>query len=366
MAFTKWNFDNAPYLVLFELTRACALACQHCRARAIKKRNPLELQEHEISMVLEQLEEFERPLLVLTGGDPFERPDLVDIVSEARRRKIKVAITPSATNLVTEKSLNALAQSGIERLAISLDGADPASHDAFRRVEGSYEKTIQIIRWAHAAGIPIQINTSICKYNLDLFEKIYLQVKQLGAVLWSVFFLVPTGRASRGMQISADEAELVLKKMALLSASNGFDIKATAAPHFRRVLLEAGSRGGRSSSDELSSISPHMRLGDLRSYQSVNDGKGVVFISHTGEVFPSGFLPLSAGNIRESKLVDIYRESALFRDLRNPDLLKGKCGRCNFKNICGGSRARAFAETGDYLAQDSLCIYEAAEYASRS
>lgn len=312
-------------------------------------------------MVFEQLGEFGQPLVVLTGGDPFARPDLIEIVREARRRRIKVAITPSATELVSEQAINALAEAGVERLAISLDGADAKSHDEFRRVAGSYEHTVRIIKWASAAGIPIQINTSICKYNVAKFEEIYSQVKQLAAVLWSIFFIVPTGRANREMQISALEAEEILTKMSFLAASTEFDIKATAAPHFRRVLLETCfSKEQDYRPGELSSISPHLRLGTLRSYQSVNDGKGVAFISHTGDIFPSGFLPLSAGNIRENKLADIYRESPLFRQLRNAELIKGKCGRCTYRNICGGSRARAYAETGDYLAEDSLCIYDEA------
>lgn len=354
--FSKMDFDKSPYLVLWELTRACALACQHCRARALKRRDPLELQGDDISLVLDQLEEFGKPLIVLTGGDPFERADLFDIVRECKRRKFKVAITPSATPKVSQAEIVKLAQSGIERLAISLDGHTAEIHDAFRRVKGSFKQTIDIIGSARAANIPVQINTSICKYNFAHFDNLHFLVSELGAVLWSIFFIVPTGRANVEMQISAAQAEEILKKMSSLSVTSQFDIKATAAPHFRRVLLDTVF--SEEHSHDLSSISPGMRLGALRSYQSVNDGKGILFISHTGDVYPSGFLPIRAGNLKEQSLAQIYRESDLFKNLRDASLLKGKCGACRYKNLCGGSRARAYAETEDYLAEDSLCIFQ--------
>lgn len=353
----RFDFNKSPYIVLWELTRACALACQHCRARAVRKRNPLELADSEVSMVLDQLEEFGKPLLVLTGGDPFERPDLFEIIKEAKRRKFKVAITPSATPRIDREAVQKLADSGIERLAISLDGHNAQIHDEFRRVSGSYDQTLRIIKWGKEAGIPIQINTSICRYNHDSFARLHEQVSELGVVLWSLFFLVPTGRANREMQISAAQAEDIMKKMALMSVSCGFDVKSTAAPHFRRVLLETVFINKQEEYD-FAAISPQLRLGALRSYQSVNDGKGIVFISHTGDVYPSGFLPLPAGNLRETTVSDIYRESDMFKKLRDPDLLEGKCGRCRYKRACGGSRARAFAETGNYLAEDSLCAYD--------
>jgi radical SAM protein with 4Fe4S-binding SPASM domain len=322
----------------------------------MKRRNPQELYGDDISLVLDQLEEFGKPLIVLTGGDPFERPDLFEIVRECKRRNFKVAITPSATPKVTEAAVLKLAEAGIERLAISLDGHTAEIHDAFRRVQGSFKQTMDIISWARAAGIPVQINTSICKYNFACFDDLHSMVSKLGAVLWSVFFIVPTGRANVEMQISDAQAEEILQKMANLSVTSDFDIKATAAPQFRRVLLDTVFSDDQS--HDLSSISPGMRLGALRSYQSVNDGKGILFISHTGDVYPSGFLPISAGNLKEQTLAQIYRESELFKNLRDASLLKGKCGSCRYKKICGGSRARAFAETGDYLEQDNLCVFQ--------
>lgn len=213
-----------------------------------------------------------------------------------------------------------------------------------------------IVEWAHDAGLPVQINTTIGTHNYELFDDAARMVEKLGAVLWSVFFLVPTGRASNDMQIDEHTSEQIMLKMARLTMTSSFDVKATAGPAFRRVLIEQLSAAG-SNDTVLSTISPALRVGALRSYQSVNDGKGTVFISHTGEIYPSGFLPLAAGNVRTSSIVDVYRDSVLFQSLRNPSLLKGKCGECRYKAVCGGSRARAYGVFGDYLEYDPLCLY---------
>ncbi len=352
------DFGKSPFLLLWELTRACSLACRHCRARAQRFRNEQELSGVQLEILFDQIEELSCRLLVLTGGDPFERPDLIEIVQEAKRRSLKVALTPSATPLVTKQALALLSKAGLDRLAISLDGDSDQSHDDFRRIKGSYEMTLKIINWARELAIPIQINTSVSKYNSQIFDQIYLKVKELDIVLWSIFFLVPTGRANSRMQIDACQAEQIMKRMAQMAANDSFDIKATAAPHFRRVLLETVFDSQDKGQADLSNLHPFMKLGSLRSYQSVNDGNGIAFISHTGQVFPSGFLPVPAGDLRKESLRDIYGKSELFCQLRDPLLLKGKCGRCRYKFICGGSRARAFAETGDYLASDSLCSYD--------
>ncbi len=351
------DFDKSPYLVLWELTRSCTLACQHCRAKAMRKRNPSELSTDEAFKLLGEIEEFGRPLLVLTGGDPLQRPDLFEIIAEARRRGFTVAITPSGTPLMTRSIVQRLKESGVERLAISIDGPDRQTHDTFRRVPGSFDLSMNIVNWAREFDLPLQINTTICRHNVSRFEDMASMVETFNAALWSVFFLVPTGRATQNMQISPEEAEIVLKKMARLAATAGFDVKSTAAPHFRRVLIEFVSSAEEGSPLELHRLGPGLRLGALRSYQSVNDGKGIMFISDTGDIYPSGFLPLSAGNVKNDNVVSVYREHDLFKALRNPALLKGKCGSCRYKVICGGSRARAYGEFGDYLAEDSLCSW---------
>lgn len=242
-------------------------------------------------------------------------------------------------------------------MAISLDGPDAASHDEMRGVKGSFDLTMQIIGFAKDAGLPIQINTTIWKGNIQRFDEMSRLVQRLGAILWSLFFLVPTGRATRDMQIEPVEAEDVMIKMAKLACVASFDVKATAGPFFRRVLIEYVSRDSTTAQD-ISALSPAMRLGALRAYRSVNDGKGVLFISHTGDVHPSGFLPVPSANVRCESVVRIYREHPLFLALRDPSMLQGKCGQCKFKVICGGSRARAFADYQDYLAEDPLCLYD--------
>jgi radical SAM protein with 4Fe4S-binding SPASM domain len=324
----------------------------------MRKRNPAELSFDQCLAVMDQLGDFGRPLIVFTGGDPLEREDLFQLIAAAKERGFPVAITPSATPLMTRDVIRRLAASGVERLAISIDGPDADTHDGFRRVRGSFDLSLDIARWAEQVGLPLQINTTIYKNNWQLFDSMAELVLDSYAVLWSVFFLVPTGRASNDMQITAVQCEHVLRKMARLSATTNLHVKATAAPHFRRVIinsLKAAAPG--SDSCSMPAVSPLLKLGALRSYDSVNDGKGVLFISNTGDVSPSGFLPLTAGNVKNQSIISIYRDSEMFRELRDPALLKGKCGRCRYRHVCGGSRARAFGTTGDYLAQDDLCAY---------
>lgn len=349
------DYKQSPYLVLWELTRSCSLACRHCRAKAIRRRNPDELSFEECCQVMDRLKEFANPLIVLTGGDPVERDDLLDIVKAAKSRGFTVAITPSATDLTTEKTIQDLAAVGIDRIAVSIDGADAATHDSFRRVEGSFSKSLQICQWAASANLPLQINTSITTHNVQKMPQLAAMAERLSPVLWSIFFLVPTGRANQEMQISNLECEIVLHQMAQLTAKGKMQIKATAGPHFRRVLLEELELNKQMAPDGEGAPA---NLTALRAYQSVNDGKGVLFISHTGDIYPSGFLPVSAGNVRVDSLIDVYRNHELFTRLRDPDLLKGKCGRCKYKTVCGGSRARAFAVTGDYMEEDPLCLYD--------
>jgi AdoMet-dependent heme synthase len=316
------------------------------------QRNNAELSTEECAGQIEKLREFGSPLIVLTGGDPIERPDVYEIISEGRRQGFKVAMTPSATPSVTREVIVNLKKAGLERLAISLDGADDCAHDSFRGIRGSFGHTLNIMRWAREVNLPLQVNTTLWNENVDKFAEIGKLVVENAAVLWSLFFLVPTGRARATMQITPEQSEQTLQKMADLAETNVVDVKSTAAPHFRRVLIQ------RNEHRALEQIKKDVRLGALRSYQSVNDGKGLLFISHIGDVQPSGFLPISAGNVREQSVVDIYRSSELFKSLRSPDKLQGKCGRCKYKAVCGGSRARAYADSGDYLAADMLCSYQ--------
>ncbi len=342
-------FDTAPFLLFWETTRACDLACQHCRACAVPLRSPRELDTAEGRRLLDEARAMGVPLVVLTGGDPAKRPDLLELVRHGADIGLRMALTPSATPLVTRELLVQLRDAGLSRLAISMDAATPSVHDAFRGTAGSHARTLEILREARAVGLTTQVNTSVVRENVGELPRIAELVGQLDVELFSVFFVVPTGRARGGNALDPGEIESVLDWLAERSDTFGFDVKTTAAPQFRRVLLQHKVRR-----QEIVGI----RDGIGRAPRGVNDGSGIAFVSHEGEVFPSGFLPIRCGNVRDEGLTAIYRDHPLFRSLRDADQLGGKCGRCEFRFVCGGSRARAFAVEGDALAADPGCVYE--------
>jgi radical SAM protein len=335
-------------LVIWEMTQACDLKCAHCRANSRPHRHPLELSTAEAFHLIDQIAHMKVPLFVLTGGDPLKRPDLLPIVQYACRRGVHTSLTPSTTPLLVRSAVFDLKQSGLMRLAVSLDGSTPELHDGFRGVPGSYKRSLDAIGWCHDAELPVQVNTTVSRRNFaDLDRMIDLMIRQ-GVVLWSVFFLVPTGRAELNDLLTADEHEQVFLKLYETSKQVKFHIKTTEGQHYRRFVLQQKAREEKAKSQET------LIAGAPR---GVNDGKGFVFVSHTGEVYPSGFLPLSAGNILWEPLSEIYQNSPLFRSLRDRSQLKGKCGRCEFNEICGGSRARAFAMSHDPLAEEPRCAY---------
>ncbi len=347
------DFDQAPFTIAWEVTRACAYACAHCRADAQPKRDPRELDTEEGLRLIDQLAGFgNRPILVLTGGDPLMRRDLFQLARHADDRGLRVSLTPTATALVTERRMHEARDAGIRRVAFSIDAADAEVHDSFRGFRGSFQRTRDGMAAAVAAGLPLQVNTTVCSRNADQLPRLAEQLAQWGIVQWSVFFLVPVGRGEALQMLSAAEHERVLSWLSELTQSAPFDIKATAAPHYRRI---AHQRTGRTTG-------AGFRYADglNRPVRGVNDARGFMFISHRGEVMPSGFLPLAAGSVRAQDPVSIYRDSELFRRLRDTDALQGKCGDCEFRAVCGGSRARAYAVTGDYLASDPSCAYQPA------
>ncbi len=363
---TKLDFNERPYIVIWETTQACDLACVHCRACAQPLRNPFELSTDEAKRLIDQIAEMRVPVFVLTGGDPLKRPDIYDLVAYAHAQGVHTSMTPSATPLLTRDAIAGLKQRGLARLAVSLDGSTSSLHDDFRRVPGSYECTINAIRWARELGLPVQVNTTITRRNLGDLDSMVCLLGTFDIALWSVFFLVPTGRGHSSDLVSAEEFELVFEKLYETSRRVRFDIKTTEAQHYRRFLLQTraaerrrGFRPQDSNSLPMVQTSPAALGGDgiARAPRGLNDAKGFAFISHVGEVFPSGFLPMGAGNIRHDRLSDIYRHSPLFQSLRDTSKLKGKCGICEFKEICGGSRARAYALTGDPLAEEPCCVY---------
>jgi radical SAM protein len=357
---TQIDFNLSPFTIAWELTRACAFACRHCRAEAQPKRHPGELTTDEAFRLIDEIKEFGDPILVITGGDPMMRRDLFDILGYASGKGLRTSLTPTTTRLVTVEKLRKVKDAGVRRVAVSIDGPAAESHDAFRGFHGSFEMALRIARSVGEAGLSLQVNTTVSRYNVDRLDEFIELVSSLNAVQWSLFFLVPTGRALSADMISPEEHERVFNWLYELSGKAPFDIKSTAAPAYRRVVIQKATDSG-VNGGTLAGAGYRYEDGLNRPALGVNDGKGFCFISHVGDVCPSGFLPLPAGNVRERSLVDIYRNSRLFRELRDPALLTGKCGACRFREVCGGSRARAYAVTGDYLASDPSCVFDPLE-----
>jgi radical SAM protein len=349
------DFNERPFIAIWELTQACDLACVHCRASAQPERNPMELSTDEGKGLIDQIAALQVPVFVLTGGDPIKRPDLFELIGHARLRGVRVSLTPSATPLLTREVLVRLKEAGLARLAVSLDGAKAETHDMFRGMTGSYARTLNAIQWANEIGLPVQVNTTFSRRNIDQIDAIVELMESLRITLWSVFFLVPTGRGRLNDLLSADEFEQIFAKIHHLSMTASFDIKTTEAQHYRRFLIQQKTSAIAGSPERVL----HEKIVDSigRAPRGLNDGKGFLFISHTGDVYPSGFLPVSGGNVRKEALASIYRESPLFRKLRDTSNLEGKCGACEFKNICGGSRARAYALTGNPHGEEPCCSY---------
>ena len=339
----RFTFERAPQRVYWELTRACDLACRHCRAEAIAARHPAELTTAEGLRLLEGLAAFgdPKPHLVLTGGDPLTRPDLFVLIGAAQALGIGVSVAPSATPRLGAAEIRRFKEAGVEAISLSIDGSTAAQHDALRGIPGTFERTLDAARVAHTVGLPFQINTLVSQETLPDLPAICLLAGELGASRWSLFFLVSVGRGTVLQQITAGDADDVMRWLAELAGRGGPPVVTTTeAPHFRRVMLQ------------------HRSAHAPRYGGGIRDGNGIMFISHTGDVQPSGFLPLTAGNVRTDDVVSVYRESHLFRTLRRPDLFAGRCGRCEFHWVCGGSRARAYAASGDPFAEDPLCSYE--------
>lgn len=354
-----FDFNERPFIVIWETTQACDLVCAHCRACAQPLRSPEELSRAEAERLIDEVARMRVPVFVLTGGDPLKRPDIYELIGYAARQGARVSLTPSATPLLTYEALGNLKNAGVARLAVSLDGSTATIHDAFRGVRGSYEWTLHAVRWAREIGLPVQINTTITRRNLKDMDNLVQLLVTLDIFLWSVFFLVPTGRGQVSDLVDAEEFEEVFARLYELSHRAPFDIKTTEAQHYRRYVAMRRAEERRRNLPTASQGQIRVSMDDIaRAPRGINDGKGFVFISHKGDVYPSGFLPLSAGNIRQQSLQEIYRHSPLFLGLRDTSNLKGKCGVCEFREICGGSRARAYALAGDPFAEEPRCVYE--------
>ena len=340
-----YDFSERPFLVFWEITRACALACRHCRAEAQPQRDPNELNSAESLRLIDQLAELAPPMLILTGGDPLMRRDVLDLVRSATAAGLHVGLSPSATPRLLNADFAEIKDAGVDRISLSLDGATRDTHDAFRGVPGTFDRTIAAIRRAHEVGLSVQINTTLTRQNVPEFEAFKELMYELKPAMWSVFLLVPTGRAGAMDLPDPQDIERIFEDMAALVGKAPFAVKTTEGHHFRRVLMQKMGASGRA------------RPG-LRSPMGIRDGRGVMFISHTGIVSPSGFLPFDCGNVRDAHPAAIYRQHPLFVSLRDSDALGGKCGRCEFRTLCGGSRARAYGVTGDPFAEDPACVYQ--------
>ena len=346
------NYAERPMLVYWEMTQACGLTCRHCRAEAIPLPQPSELTHAESLALLRQIAAFgePRPHLILTGGDPLQRSDLFDLIDVARGLGLSVSITPAATDKLTRAVIAALQSHGIQSMGLSLDGSDAARHDAVRGVPGCFDWTVRAARFAAEFHLPIQVNTLVAEETADDLPAVFDLLKTLDVMRWSLFFLISVGRGRMLKEVSPGRGEALMNWIYDLTRVAPFPIKTTEAPSYRRIALNR-MRAERMWSDRLRRASVYRSFG-------IRDGHGILFVSSTGDIYPSGFLPLSAGNVRESRMADVYRNAPLFRSLHSPGQFKGKCGRCEYRTVCGGSRARAFAATGDPFESDPLCPHQ--------
>lgn len=343
--------ESSLRLVAWEITRNCNLSCVHCRAAATNGPYEGELNTEAALRLLDQIAEVGNPIVILTGGEPLLRSDIFEVARYGTDKGLRMVMAPNGT-LITENTAKKMAESGIKRISISLDAADKETHDSFRGVEGAFEGALRGIQFAKNAGIEFQINTTISKRNLDQIPKIQEFAEQLGAVAHHIFLLVPTGRGKYiiDQEISAEEYENTLNWFYEQREKTKLQLKATCAPHYYRILRQRAKEDGKTVSFQTHGLDAVTRgcLG----------GTGFCFISHQGVVQPCGFLQLDCGNINKTSFKDVWNGSEVFLALRNYDNLKGKCGKCEYRRVCGGCRARAYEACGDYLAEEPLCSFQ--------
>ena len=373
------DLAEAPRVIAWEITRRCALACKHCRGSARDMQYAGEFTTGECIKTIDSIASFSKPILILTGGEPMNRPDIYELAAHATEQGLHVVMAPCG-HLITPKTAQKLKDSGVRAISISIDGATEAAHDAFRGVPGAYARTLEGLQHAIDAGIPFQLNTTVTRQNADDLPALLEQAIRLGAKTFDLFFLVPTGRGAelRDLEISAEKQEELLNWVYEADRDSPIRVKTTCAPHYARIQktrrgqdMAAGiiskpkvMAGGHPHS---SGGHPHAKGGHPHGgsapYVSGGcmGGKGFVFISHTGILQPCGFLDVPSGDLRavDYDFKKAYIESKVFNDLRNEDGYHGKCGICAFRYACGGCRARAYANTGDYLDEEPGCSYEA-------
>ncbi len=338
-------------MVAWEITRSCNLDCVHCRAAARYGAYEGEFSTDRCLALLDEIIETGDPVVILTGGEPYLRDDILLIAEEGTRRGLRMVLATNGT-LVTNEIAEKTREAGIKRVSISIDGADAESHDAFRGVPGAYEGSLRGIEAYRRAGVEFQINTTVTKQNRDQLEEIMILAEDLGAAGHHIFLLVPTGRA-RDMThraIGAEEYEEILAWFHERDRSCSMQLKATCAPQYYRIYHRNREGKRPSKRDERGGLHAMTR--------GCMGGSSFCFISHRGRIQPCGFLEIDCGNLEEQRFGNIWENSKVFHDLRNLKLYEGKCGRCEFLRVCGGCRARAYEETGNYLAEEPLCPWE--------
>jgi len=361
----RLDYARRPMLVFWETTRACQLACRHCRASATAQALPGELSTAEGRDLIDQVAGFGRPypILVLTGGDCLLRPDLFDLVEHATALGVPVALSPSVTPCLTPQLIDRIVASGVKAVSISLDGAVAATHEGVRGIPGHFEATLQAIGALVVAGLTVQVNTTVMRANVEELADVAALVSRAGAHIWEVFFLVHVGRGVATDAVSPQEHEDICHF--LYDASrHGFIVRTVEAPFFRRVVSRrrAGDPAPTSGlypalSERLEALMGPATTRPRAHTAATRDGNGIVFVAYDGEVYPAGFLPHPLGNVRAYPIAQIYRDDPLLRRIRATDFT-GRCGRCEYADMCGGSRARAFAASGDPLGEDPACPYQ--------
>ena len=346
------DYNQAPLLLIWEITRACALACRHCRASAEDIRDPLELTTEEGFGLIDQVADMGTPLIVFTGGDPLQREDLDDLIVHARDRGLQVGTIPATTSRLTRERVFRLKETGLHQMAVCLDGHSAELHDDFRRVPGSFAKAMEGCAWAHEAGIPLQVNSVFGSWNAHHFDKMAALVESLGIVFWEVFFLVPTGRGSLLQAASGAQMLELFEKLFELMRRVSFHIKITEGQHFRVYVARRLER------DDTLTPAEREKFRRFLMRPAVNAGRGFCFVDHRGNICPSGFLPRICGNVRQNAVADIYRHHPDFVTLRDSSLLEGACGACAYRDLCtGGSRSRAAAVSSSLVAEEPFCPY---------
>ncbi|MDR1925388.1 MAG: TIGR04053 family radical SAM/SPASM domain-containing protein [Planctomycetaceae bacterium] len=372
--YSRDDFGISPLMFYYEVTQACDLVCKHCRALSQSTAALDELPTSLSLKLIEQVSTFPRkPHIVFTGGDPLKRSDLFVLIRHAVQCGLTVALTPSATPLATREAFEQAKSAGVQALGISLDGPVAEVHDAFRGFDGSFDKTSEMLNIAKSLQIPVQVNTSITRRNFDLIDDMAEYLTGFGGVMmWSLFFLIPVGRGIEEERILPEEYEIAFGKLWHHAQTKPFAIKTTEAPHYRRFVLRQGGnpldiprpfrfnnipKNETTNNTDNKNNNQNIEHVRHRAPLGVTDGRGIMFISNNGKIYPAGFLPYQCGEFPKDSVVDVYQKNKLFNLLQNPDNYKGNCGVCEYRYVCGGSRARAFAVTGDPLESEPDCTY---------